>query len=139
VSIRYVLDTNTVSMLMRRHEPAKRRLGAVRPSEVGIPQPTIAEIAYGIARLAPSRRRRALREQLDLICGVVTRLTWSDEVSEQFGFVKASLERDGTPLEDFDIAIAAHALALGATLVTSDGGHMERVRGLIVEDWGNGA
>jgi tRNA(fMet)-specific endonuclease VapC len=135
VIVKFVLDTNTVSWLMRRHEGAKARLAATHPSEVGIPQPVIAEIAYGIARLPRSRRRQALREQLDLLCSAVPRLVWSDEVSERFGSAKAALESAGTRLEDFDLAIAAHALALDATLVTSNVDHMKRVKGLSVEDW----
>jgi tRNA(fMet)-specific endonuclease VapC len=38
-------------------------------------------------------------------------------------------------IEDFDAAIAAHALAGGATLVTSNGRHMTGIPGLRVEDW----
>jgi tRNA(fMet)-specific endonuclease VapC len=52
-----------------------------------------------------------------------------------FGRIKATLERRGTRIEDFDAAIAAHALALDATLVTANIGHMIRVPGLRVEDW----
>lgn len=135
MSVKFVLDTNTVSWLMRRHEGVKTRLAKRRPSEVGIPQPVIAEIAYGIARLPRSRRQRALRDQLDLLCEAVPRLAWSDEVSERFGSIKAAFESAGTRLEDFDLAIAAHALVLEATLVTSNVDHMRRVRGLAVEDW----
>ena len=40
-----------------------------------------------------------------------------------------------TRVEDFDAAIAAHALAIGATLVTADVDHMNRVPGLKVENW----
>lgn len=52
-----------------------------------------------------------------------------------YGRIKATLERRGSPIEDFDAAIAAHALALGATLVTANLDHMTRVPGLRVEDW----
>ena len=52
-----------------------------------------------------------------------------------YGRVKASLERRGTRIEDFDAAIAAHALAVDATLVTADLDHMTRVPGLRVENW----
>jgi tRNA(fMet)-specific endonuclease VapC len=69
------------------------------------------------------------------LCEAVPRLAWSDEVSERFGSVKAALEGAGTRLEDFDLAIAAHALAIDATLVTSNVEHMKRVKGLAVEDW----
>jgi tRNA(fMet)-specific endonuclease VapC len=56
-------------------------------------------------------------------------------VSQAYGRIKAALERRGTRIEDFDAAIAAHALALGATLVTANRIHMARVPGLRLEDW----
>ena len=60
---------------------------------------------------------------------------WSDEVSRTFGQTKAALERKGMRLEDFDVAVAAQALALGATLVTDNTEHMKRIRGLDLENW----
>ncbi len=63
------------------------------------------------------------------------RAPWADEVSHAFGQAKADLERRAVRIEDFDVAIAAHALALGATLVTDNIDHMRRVRNLRVENW----
>ena len=63
------------------------------------------------------------------------RAEWTDAVSQAYGRIKAALEKKGARIEDFDAAIAAHALALEATLVTADLGHMQRVPGLQVEDW----
>ena len=65
------------------------------------------------------------------------RVPWRDDVSECFGSVKAALEKRGERIEDVDAAIAAHALALGAGLVTADTSHMVRVAGVVVEDWSN--
>ena len=63
------------------------------------------------------------------------RVEWTDAVSHAYGSIKAALERRGSRIEDFDAAIAAHAVALGATLVTSNIEHMARISGLRVEDW----
>jgi tRNA(fMet)-specific endonuclease VapC len=57
-------------------------------------------------------------------------------VSHTHGRIKASLERRGAKIEDFDAAIAAHALAVDATLVTANLDHMTRLPGLRIEDWG---
>ena len=103
---------------------------------MGIPQPVVAEIAYGIERLPRSKRRRTLQERFDLVCSELQRVEWTDAASHAYGRIKAALERRGAHIEDFDAAIAAHALALGATLVTSNVEHMTRVSGLRVEDWG---
>jgi len=133
--MKYVLDTNAVSALMKGEPRLVERLRAAGRSEVRLPQPVIAEIAYGIARLPASKRRDALQDRFDLVRTELTRAPWTDAVSDHFGTIKATLERKGTRIEDFDAAIAAHALAEGAVLVTANLGHMVRVPGLSVEDW----
>ena len=76
-----------------------------------------------------------MQARFDLLCSELPRADWTDTVNQMYGRVKASLERRGTRIEDFDAAIAAHALAVDATLVTADLDHMTRVPGLRVENW----
>jgi tRNA(fMet)-specific endonuclease VapC len=130
-----VLDTNVLSALMKGDRRAIDRLKAVSKDEIAVPQPALAEIAYGIARLPRSKRKDALQERLDLLRSELPRVAWGDEVSASFGSIKAHLEKKGERMEDFDAAIAAHALASGAVLVTANVSHMVRVPGLVVEDW----
>jgi len=111
------------------------RFAAVARGDVSVPQPVLAEIAYGIERLPQSRRRSALQERFDLLRSQLVRCPWTDEVSEAFGRIKAQLEKRGQRIEDFDAAIAAHAAATGATLVTANARQMTRVPGLLTEDW----
>ena len=132
----YILDTNAVSALMKGSAAVVERLANTEPADVAIPQPVLAEIAFGIERLARSKRRTSLEARFDLICSELPRAEWSDAVSQAYGRIKATLERRGTRIEDFDAAIAAHALALDATLVTANLDHMTRVPGLQIEDWG---
>ena len=131
----YVLDTNAVSALMKGTTAVIERLAATAPADISVPQPVLAEIAFGIERLPRSKRRVALQSRFDLISAELPRAEWTDAVSQMFGRIKATLERRGTRIEDFDAAIAAHALALDATLVTANVDHMIRVPGLLVEDW----
>lgn len=111
------------------------RLRSVNKKSVSVPAPVMAEIAYGIERLPKSKKRDALRRRFELIKAELARTEWSDDVSEAFGGIKAGLEKKGLPTEDFDAAIAAHALATKAVLVTANLRHMTRVPGLVVEDW----
>lgn len=111
------------------------RLRREQKKDVGVPQPVFAEIAYGIERLPRSKRRDALRHRFDIVRAELQRAEWSDGVTEAFGTIKAALERRGRRIEDFDAAIAAHAFALDAVLVTANVDDMVRVAGLIVEDW----
>ena len=134
----YVLDTNAVSALMKGNPAVVERLAATAPADVAVPQPVLAEIAFGIERLPRSKRRTSLQARFELVSAELPRAEWTDAVSQMFGRVKATLERRGTHIEDFDAAIAAHALVLEATLVTADLDHMVRVPGLRVEDWSHG-
>ncbi len=133
--MKYVLDTNAFSALMRGDEHVLDKLRLVDRADVAVPQPVIAEIEYGLARMARSRRRDRLRARFELLCDEIARIGWTDEVSTRFGVIKSQLERKGKRIEDFDVAIAAHAAAHDATLVTADRSHMLRVEDLVVEDW----
>ena len=69
----HVLDTNVVSALMKGTAAVVERLAAIRPSEVAVPQPVLAEIAFGIERLPRSKRRAALQTRFDLLCVEIRR------------------------------------------------------------------
>jgi tRNA(fMet)-specific endonuclease VapC len=114
------------------------RLEAMFKPDVFVPQPVLAEIAYGIERLPRSKRRESLQARFELVRAELQRIEWSDEVSRRFGIIKATLEKKGQRIEDFDAVIAAHAAEPGATLVTANLDDMVRVPGLIVEDWSSG-
>jgi len=133
--VTYILDTNAVSALMKGQAAVVKRLAATARADVAVPQPVLAEIAFGIERQARSKRRTALQARFDLISAELPRAEWSDAVSHAYGRIKAILERRGTRIEDFDAAIAAHAVAFDATLVTANIDHMTRVPGLQVDDW----
>ena len=133
--MKYVLDTNVVSLLMKGDANVIQHLKVVSRADVCMPQPVVAEIAYGIQRLSRSKRKDALASRFDLLKKEIRRVAWSDEVSEAFGRIKAGLERKGERIEDFDAAVAAHALAGGCVLVTANIKHMARIPGLEVEDW----
>jgi tRNA(fMet)-specific endonuclease VapC len=109
------------------------RLERARRDDVSISQVTVAEIEFGLRALPASRRRTLLRDRWRAIGDELIRLPWDDAVSRAFGERKARLARSGTPISDFDLAIAAHAIASGLIVVTSDA-DFERV-GVTCEDW----
>jgi tRNA(fMet)-specific endonuclease VapC len=133
--MKYVLDTNVVSLLMKGDRNVVAHLRKASRANVCMPQPVIAEIACGIQRLPRSKRKDALASRFELLKSEIQRVVWSDEVSEAFARIKAGLERKGERIEDFDAAVAAHAFSEDCVLVTANLKHMRRVPGLEVEDW----
>jgi tRNA(fMet)-specific endonuclease VapC len=59
---------------------------------------------------------------------------WDSNVAQHYGALRAVLERQGRPIGNLDMMIGAHALALGAVLVTSDQA-FSRIKGLKIENW----
>jgi tRNA(fMet)-specific endonuclease VapC len=133
--VKYLLDTSTVSFLMRGEPSVRDRLTSHARTDIFVCQPVIAEIEYGLAPLARSARSTRLRARFDLFLEETGCAAWTEEVSRAFGAIEADLERRRVRLEDFDVAVAAHAVAMGATVVTANVKHMSRVRGLVVENW----
>jgi tRNA(fMet)-specific endonuclease VapC len=134
--VRYVLDTNVVAALMRADAQVTARLERTSRALVAVPEPAWSELAYGLARLPSSKRRHRLEDRLELLRAELPTVSWTPEVSDAFGELKARLESRGQRLEDFDVAIAAHALANDAVLVTANVKHLARITELEVEDWG---
>lgn len=133
--MKYVLDTNTLSYAMGGEPQVCERLLSLARTDVLLPQPVVAEVEYGLARMRKSKRRTRLAARFRAFLDEMSRAAWTDEVSRAFGTTKADLERRGVPLEDFDVAIAAHALARDAVLVSDDADHMRRIAGLRLETW----
>ena len=115
----YMLDTNTVSYIVRGISPAARdRLDGLKINEVGcISVITEAEIHYGLARKPPGF---ALRTALNDFLGKIRILPWGSDEAQAFGTLRFKLERAGKTLSALDMLIAAHAISANATLVTRD-------------------
>jgi tRNA(fMet)-specific endonuclease VapC len=128
---RFMLDTDTVSFALRGQGAVGSRLLDHRPSEVSISSITLAELRYG----ADLRRSRRLHTLIDTFVASIAVAPFEDEAADRFGSVAAALRHAGTPIGSLDTLIAAHALALGATLVTNNTRHFERVPGLRTENW----
>jgi tRNA(fMet)-specific endonuclease VapC len=99
--------------------------------EASISAVTEAELRFGVARRPEAVRLKTAVEEFLLR---VDRLPWESEAAQHYARVRAALERDGKPIGNLDLMIAAHALAARAVLVTHDR-VFRRVRELTIEDW----
>jgi tRNA(fMet)-specific endonuclease VapC len=135
VAVRYLLDTNTASYVIKGNFPRVReRLLRVPMSEVGISVVTEAELRFGVARRPAATTLKAVVEEFLLR---VEALPWNSATAQHYANLRAALEKEGEPMGNLDLMIAAQAVAAGVVLVTHD--HVfRRVKGLKVEDWSKG-
>jgi tRNA(fMet)-specific endonuclease VapC len=132
VTVKYVLDTRSVSDAIKGRAPRLvARLRSEPRERVGVSAITAMELRFGLAKAPTLRNRRVVEEFL----GTVAVLPILAEMERAYGGVRADLERRGCPIGPLDTIIAAHALSLGATLVTSNLREFKRVRGLRCVDW----
>jgi len=130
--IRYLLDTNTVSYIIKGNRPRVReRLLKVAMAEVGISVITEAELLFGLVRRPHATQLKIVVEEFLLRVEI---LPWDSEAAQQYASIRAMLEGSGQPMGNLDLMIAAQALASGSFLVTSDA-VFRRVKGLKIEDW----
>ena len=117
----WMLDTNTVSYIVRGKSPAARAKLYRLPSDelACISVITEAELRYGTAKQAPGSTRLALRT-LSALFDKLQILPWGSEEALVYGDLRAKLERAGKILGNLDMLIAAHAISANATLVTRD-------------------
>ncbi|MEA2181695.1 MAG: tRNA(fMet)-specific endonuclease VapC [Solirubrobacteraceae bacterium] len=130
----FCLDTDVLSAVVKRDPPLHliRRLARTPATEQCTTAITLGELLYGAARRGSS----ALAERVqNLIQSAGAVLPFDEPAAQQYGRVRASLERDGRRLAEPDLRIAAIVLSRDATLVTANVGHFARVPGLRVENW----
>ena len=129
---RYLLDTNIASYVIKGNIPAvRRRIVQVPMAQLAISAVTEGELRYGTARRPDAARLRTIVDEFLLR---MTILPWDSEAAQHYGQIRAALEREGQPMGNLDMMIGAHAVALGAVLVTNDQA-LARIKQLKVEDW----
>ena len=133
--ITYLLDTNIISALMKDRtgaDTARVRTRAQRAPDCTLVTSVVVqyELLLGLARHGSPR----LQAAYDLQMQNLVVLPLDEVVGPHYASLRAHLEQAGTPIGANDTLIAAHALALDATLVTADAGFL-RVPGLRLENW----
>jgi tRNA(fMet)-specific endonuclease VapC len=130
---RYMLDTDTCSYIMKRSHPTVlKRLQAVPVSNVCMSVITKAELRYGV-EVSPRRAQDAAA--LAAFLRYVESVDFVDDAALHYAEIRADLKRRGALIGANDLFIAAHARALGLTLVTNNTVEFERVSDLAIENW----
>lgn len=129
--LQYMLDTDSVSFAFRGQGSVGVRLLEHKPSEICISAITLAELRYG----AGLRRSRKLHGLIDTFTRDVVVAPFDREAADRYGALASLLAQKGTPIGPYDTLIAAHALALGLTLVTNNFRHFGKVDALKTQNW----
>jgi tRNA(fMet)-specific endonuclease VapC len=128
----YLLDTSIISDLVRNPQGlAAKHLRRVGDETVCTSIVVVCELRFGAAKAGSKR----LSDQLERVLEPLDILPLEPPVDHYYADIRRALERRGTPIGPNDLLIAAHALALGFTVVTENTGEFSRVDGLSVENW----
>jgi tRNA(fMet)-specific endonuclease VapC len=131
--IRFMLDTDTCSYILRRSHPlVLKRLQSVPVSDVCMSVVTKAELLYGV-EVSPRRAQDAAA--LAAFLPYVDAGALDEDAARHYAEIRADLKRRGAMIGANDLFIAAHARALGLTLVTNNTAEFGRVSKLAIENW----
>lgn len=131
--LRFLLDTN-ICIYTAKQKPLSvfRKFEQLVIGEVAMSTITYGELLFGAQK---SHHPRLAMKTLEELTNMISALPIPTEAGKLYGEIRSKLEKQGTPIGNNDLWIAAHALALGVTLVTNNTKEFERVANLKVENW----
>lgn len=128
----YLLDTNIISHIARKHPTVCEHFSQKSSYPIGISVITEAEILAGLAKRPQATK---LAETMHSFLAHTTVYPFDSETALHYAHLQAFLMKNGKALSALDALIAAHAKSLGATLVTADKAFLHLSDFLSVEDW----
>ncbi len=129
----YMLDTNTCIYVLKNHSKKLRhKFNAIK--NICISSVTFGELCFGIEN-GESTIRESRWEQLDLFTQRLLIDSWDEDAARHYGFIRAQLKQQGTPIGNNDLLIASHARSMNAVLVTNNVHEFNRVPDLSLENW----
>jgi tRNA(fMet)-specific endonuclease VapC len=130
--MKYLLDTNVISNLIRFPDgKAARRVAGLKSGELGTSIIVSAELKFGYVRKSSKRLERLVEGSL----ASFEVAAWDAPADLSYARLRSHLESKGKTIGQNDMLIAAHAIALGAVLVTDNETEFSRVPGLKIENW----
>jgi len=129
----YMLDTNICIYVLKNHSARLKHQFKVH-KELCISAVTYAELCFGVAN-GVAALRGGRWQQLSAFTRLLLVLPLDEAAAKHYGEVRSQLTSKGQLIGNNDLFIAAHALSLGAILVTNNEREFGRVPGLVVENW----
>ncbi len=129
---KYLLDTNACVDLIRNKQYMRDKIMEVGKENCYVSIISISELYYGASN---SGRKEERIKDIFLINSLFKTKNLTARIVELYGDIKADFRKNGTPVDDFDILIAATAIVNNYTVVINNTKHFFRVPGIKLEDW----
>jgi tRNA(fMet)-specific endonuclease VapC len=131
--MKYMLDTNICIYLIKQ-QPREviDKFQGIALGEIAVSTVTVAEMMYGMGKSQYKEKNKAA---LQAFLAPLELVDFDFAAAQQYGAVRADLEKIGKPIGAYDLMIAAQALSLGLVLVTNNEQEFQRIPDLIVENW----
>lgn len=131
--MKYLLDTN-ICIYVIKHKPPEVIKNFLKhdPDDLCNSSITYGELMHGVEKSQMAERNRVA---ITLFLSAISILPFDHYAAEEYGKVRADLEKKGTPIGPMDMLIAGHARSEGLILVTNNTREFLPVEALEVEDW----
>lgn len=129
----YLLDSNICIFMIRdKTHYLREKIKQFSPSLLHLSVVTVAELEYGAAK-----SQNHIREHMAVLNFVspFDILNFTPKDAENFGLIRAYLEKKGIPIGPYDLEIAAQAMTRDLTVVTHNYDEFSRIPWIRVEDW----
>ena len=128
----FLLDTNIVSYVLRGNVNILRQLQSVPMDSIYVSSITLAELYYGLEK---NPEKKDLRMLVDAFICRVNIVAWDQKTAQCYAVLRNENRKKGVSLSAMDLLIAAHAIAIGATMVTNDQAFLKIGSSLRIVDW----
>jgi tRNA(fMet)-specific endonuclease VapC len=130
--MRYLLDTNIISDLMRNPEgKISKKIAEIGEKYIFTSVLAIGEVRYGIEKRRSEKHATALKN----IMPFINPEPWKAPADRHYATIRLAIEAMGLPVGQLDMLLGAQALASGAVFVTANEKHFRHMPGLIIENW----
>ncbi len=130
--MKYMLDTNIFSYMVNNNSEVLKRFVKAEPNDISLSVISHGEILFGIQKQIPSAIKM---QRINYLLQQIPIVLLNDAVTTHYAKIRTQLEIAGQPISPNDTWIAAHAMSLGATLVTNNVREFKRIKGLKVDNW----
>jgi len=133
----YLLDTCALSDYVKVFNPnLNKKLESYHPKSIFISAITIEEIEFGCVKNESAKKK--LSNRVDLFLNTISYeniLPINHSSAKIAGKIRAQLQKEGITIEQYDILIAATAIANDKILVTSNTKHFKNIPYITLENW----